>query len=108
MNCPMCGYVWNERRCKTCGWFEGMTPRYTPPRRRRRQSPAAREALAESNGRTVSDGENSIKDLRIAELEQQRDVLTAQVERLTLERDVAEERLAEYRRCCTCEIEDTR
>jgi hypothetical protein len=32
-NCPMCGYVWNEAKCSTCGWFEGKSPRYTEPRR---------------------------------------------------------------------------
>ena len=24
-NCPMCGYLWNAKKCKTCGWKE--TPR---------------------------------------------------------------------------------
>lgn len=34
MNCPMCGELWNNLKCDTCGWFEGKQQRYSPPAER--------------------------------------------------------------------------
>ncbi len=26
--CPMCGEQWNEDKCASCGWYEGMHSRW--------------------------------------------------------------------------------